>query len=209
MRSVFVVGKIRDVRQTVPLSTLMKRHFNVFGASLTTTAGKGGTFRFSVAADKIEDVKSTIRHYNMAIRDLGWWVVQDAPPALRRMNSNAYAFFKMAREEFSLIRNFRFEAEDGYLKMNDSPFLPVYLVPNKKDCWKKLASLLTELVIDYVDKDWLTAVTTEFTVPENFTTRWFKLLREQSQHELLSGEEISHAEDDMETENRNMASGGG
>jgi hypothetical protein len=207
MQAVFVVGKIRDMRQTVPLPTLVKRHFEAFGAKLYPTVGKGGTARFSVAPDKIEDVKCTIRHYNMAIRDLGWWVVQDAPPALRRMNSNAYTFFKMARDQFSLIRQFRFEAENGYLTMNDRPFLPVYLVPNKRDSWKKLAALINELVIDYVDTDWLTAVTSEFVVPENFGTRWCQILREhEKQH---ATEEFFLDENNMETATGMTASGGG
>jgi hypothetical protein len=121
LQSVFVLGKVPNVQQTVPLSTLFKRHFEKFGAKLLPTTGISKMRRFSVPAEKAEEVKHTIRHYNMAIRDLGWWVVQDAPPALRRMNSTAYAFFKFGREQQPLIRNFCFEADGGYLTMDDVP----------------------------------------------------------------------------------------
>jgi hypothetical protein len=125
------------------------------------------------------------------------------------MNSNAYAFFKVARDKYSLIRNFRFEAEDGYLKMNDSPFLPIYLVPNKRESWSELAALLTELVVDYVNQDWLTTVTMEFKVPESFTSRWCKLLRESSHHGSFSKDGAPSMVEQMESENSDAASGGG
>jgi hypothetical protein len=40
MQTVFVVGKVPDVRQTVPLTTLMKRHFDAHGAKLLPEGGR-------------------------------------------------------------------------------------------------------------------------------------------------------------------------
>jgi hypothetical protein len=193
VQSTFVVGKINNEQQTVTMNTLIKRHFERFEAKLLPVVGKSQTRRFAVPPEKVEDVKNTIRHYNTAIRDLGWWVVQDAPPALRRLNSNAYTFFKYARDQFPPLRKVRFEAENGYLKIDDSAFLPVYLVPTNRAKWKQLASLLMELAVEQTELDWLEAATSPFVLPEGFVEKWCMVLRRGQPHRVneLGG---SHAE---------------
>jgi hypothetical protein len=93
------------------------------------------------------------------------------------MNSTAYAFFKFARENYSLVRQFRLETDGGYLTMDDVPILPVYLVPAKKSFWLALAALLTDLVADYVQKDWLETATATYKIPEWFTEKWCEVLK--------------------------------
>jgi hypothetical protein len=219
MQTIFVVGKVPSVRPTVSLTTLMKRHFEQHGGKLLPTGGKSRTRRFAVPVDKIDDTKGTIRHYNMAIRDLGYWVVQDAPPALRKLNSNAFAFFKYAKDIFKILRRFRWEAEAGYVTVDELPFLPVYLVSCKKKKWKALAGLLTELVADVLEKDWLETASSALKIPDDFVTKWCAVLErdecdvppldnEGSAVEEQSAQENGAFEDeDMEEDV--VASGGG
>jgi hypothetical protein len=173
VQTIFIVGKVPKARQAVSLNTLMQRHFDVNGARLLLLVGKSMTRRFSVQLEKVKATSATVRHYNLAIRDLSYWVVQDAPPALRKMNSNAYAFFRYAKSRFSPLRRYKFEAEDGYVSVDDVPFLLVYLVPTKQSKWRSLAEPLTELVADCLSKDWLETAMTEFEPPSGFTAKCY------------------------------------
>jgi hypothetical protein len=208
LQSVFVLGKIPNEQQTVSMGTLLQRHFGKFGVKLLPAVGKAQTRRFSVPPEKVDEVKHTIRSYNLPIRDLGWWVVQDAPPALRRMNSTAYAFFKFARDHCPLLRKFRFEAEGGYLTMGEVPFLPVYLVPTKKTTWKQLAELLTELVIDHIEKDWLQTVVAGFKLPKGFSAKWCAIVQSDGGDKRDTRAE-GPSDSYMEDEDDNSAAGGG
>jgi hypothetical protein len=201
LQTIFVIGKIPNERQSVSLSTLIQRHFQVHEAKVLPVLGKAKTRRFSVPVEKVDGVKNTIRHYNLAIRDLGWWVTQDAPPALRRMNSNAYAFFKFARDRFSPLRNFHFEVEAGYVSVSDTPLLPVYLIPTKQQKWVLLAPLLTELVANYLGKDWLETAASAFSVPDDFVTRWCSVLSSEATQatvDLVVGSQVEPPDDRMD-----------
>jgi hypothetical protein len=216
IQTIFVVGKVPDSHPSVSLTTLMQRHFEQYGAKLFPQAGKSKTRRFSVPLDKVEDTKMTIRHYNLAIRDLGYWVVQDAPPALRTMNSNAFAFFKQAKDRFGVLRKFRFEAEDGYLTVNDTPFLPVYLVPVKQNKWKALAALLTELVADLLNVEWLETATSSLEVSDELKSKWCAVLQSEGEPTADSssfrGDPLTNdaeEESPMEEESINGPTGGG
>jgi hypothetical protein len=178
MQTAFVVRVIDGQTPSVSIQVLLQRHFADCGVKLLPQAGKSGVRRFIVKPDKVGRAKNEIKHYNMAIRDLGWWVVQDAPPALRAMNLVVYKFFKAAKEWFPLLRKFRFETEGGFATMNEVPIVPVYLVPRKETLWKKLASLLMEVVADFLDLEWLETACSRMVIPENFTSRWCSILKE-------------------------------
>jgi hypothetical protein len=213
MQSIFVVGKVPGTHASVSLTTLMQRHFVEHGAKLLPQQGKSRTRRFSVPMDKVESAKNTVRHYNLAIRDLGYWVVQDAPPALRKLNSNAYSFFKSAKKNFQVLRRFRFEAEGGYIMIDDVPFLPVYLVPTKQLKWKALGSLLTELVAEFLDREWLETATSQIAVPADFAGKWCTILDGVEMAEIETPSSPGEEDDEMfDAENEDepgSASGGG
>jgi hypothetical protein len=178
MQTVFVVGKVPDVRQTVSLATLMVRHFDMFDPKLQPAPVKTGPRRFTVPLVKVEGVKNVLRHYNLAIRDLGWWVAQDVPAEMRRMNSNVYSFFKWARDRERSLRGVRLDPDGGFLVMNDHPLLPIYLVPTKKRSWDALAHLLAELAASFLDRDWLeTAMSTSPVIPDSFVKGWCVILK--------------------------------
>ncbi len=193
LQTIFVIGKVPDVPQTVSLSTVLQRHFVTHGAKLLPVVGKSFTRRFSVPLDKVEATKSTVRHYNLAIRDLGWWIVQDTPPALRKMNSNAFAFFKYSKGLFKPLRHCRFDAEDGYVLMDELRLFPVYLIPTKQLQWKRLSQLLAELVADFLDVDWLDSAAAPRSVPERFLAKWCAVIK---QPEVNDGDDS----DGVETE---------
>jgi hypothetical protein len=190
MQATFVIGIIPGERPSVSVRTLLERHFSKHGAKLlaASSAVKSRVRRFSVPVENVPEVKSVIRHYNLAIRDLGWWVMQDTPPALRTLYSTAYNFFKLAKEQFTILRRFRFEAEEGYATINGTPFMPVYLIPKRQTAWKKLAALLTEVVADYLDKDWLETACSRLTVPDAFHQRWCDIIEAAKlNQQVLSG----------------------
>jgi hypothetical protein len=212
LKTIFVIGKVPKARPTISLSTLLKRHFEQVGAKLLPAVGKMRTRRFSVPEDNVDQTRDIIRMYNMAIRDLGYWIVQDAPPALRKMNSNAYAFFKMAKSIYQPLRRSRFEAEGGYVTVDDQPFLPVYMVSTKKSKWKALAALLMELVADASDNDWLEMAVEPMKIPDDFVDKWCAILQRDEVQGLEEMEEetrASDASDDEWTEPELVASGGG
>jgi hypothetical protein len=198
MQSIFVVGKVPDTRQTVNLTTLMARHFDKFGAKLQPAPVKTGPRRFSVPTDKTEEVKSVLRHYNLAIRDLGWWVAQDVPAEMRRMNSTVYSFFKYARDRERRLRGFRLEADSGYLVMNDHQLLPIYMVPSKKNSWDLLVSLLADVADSFLEHDWLeSAISTSSPVPEGFVSSWCKILKLDAPKQQMSESRIDDTDMDM------------
>ncbi len=219
LQTIFVIGKVPDARQTVTLATVLQRHFEIHGAKLLPVVGKTFTRRFSVPVDKVEATKNTMRHYNLAIRDLGWWIVQDAPPALRKMNSNAFAFFKYAKSQFKPLRRCRFDAEDGYVLMDDLRLFPVYLIPTKKSNWKPLSQLLTELLADFLEVDWLDSASAPRSVPETFVAKWCSVVKRPEANEENDGSrdavesEVRHKDDDDNdmdvTSNTNATTGGG
>jgi hypothetical protein len=208
-----VIGKVPNTRPSISLTTLIQRHFEQVGAKLMPSLGKARTRRFTVPEDKVDQTQDIIRLYNLAIRDLGYWIVQDAPPALGKMNSNAYAFFKAAKSTYSTLRRSRFEAEGGYVTMDDLPFLPVYMVTTKKSKWKALAALLSELVADVDESDWLKTAVSPLKIPDNFVDRWCAVLQrdeaqameEEASASVESGENF---EDDWPDDELGATGGG-
>jgi hypothetical protein len=213
LKTIFVIGKVPGARPTVSLMTLLQRHFVQLGAKLIPTAGKTRTCRFSVPEEKVNSTRDVIRHYNLAICDLGYWIVQDAPPALRKLNSNTFTFFKFAKDCFQPLRRFRFEAEGGYVLVDDVPFLPVYMVSSKKAKWKALATLLTELVADGLERDWLDAASTPLTILDKFVEQWCSVIQQDSspaeEMELGNKDEFNEEVNDDFLKEDQAASGGG
>jgi hypothetical protein len=196
MRTIFVIGKVPNSRQAVSLTVLLQRHFEEHGAKLLPLLGKARTRRFSVPSDKVEITKETVRHYNLAIRDLGYWVVQDSPPALRRMNSSAFAFFKFCKDRFKPLRRFRYEAEGGYVFIDDTQLFPVYMVPTKQSKWSALAKLILELTMDWLCVDWLEAASAPFELPATLMENWCAVLQsaggeEEEEPETPDDEDIT------------------
>jgi hypothetical protein len=90
--------------------------------------------------------------------------------------STSYAFFKFIKDQYQVLRRFRYEAEDGYATINGVPFLPVYLIPKRQLAWRKLGALLTEIVADFLDKDWMESACSRLTVPDTFHQRWCDII---------------------------------
>ncbi len=193
MSAIFVIGIVPGVRPSVSIRTLLDRHFSKYGGKLLPTPStvKSCTRRFSVPVENVPEVKAVIRHYNLAIRYLGWWVTQDAPPALRMLYSTSYSFFKFIKDQFQILRRFRYEAEDGYATINGVPFTPVYLIPKKQTAWKKLGGLLTELVADFLDLDWVESACSRLTVPDTFHQRWFEIIEAAKSVEVTKSFEMA------------------
>jgi hypothetical protein len=148
-----------------------------------------------------EDMTKKIADANVfGIRDHGWWIQQDLPPKLREMHSNAYTFIKLAKDRFRRLRPFVFVADDGYLVVEKTPLVPVYLIPKKKDKWGDLATVLASEIGGKVDTEWLESVVTSNVNVASLVEKWSEVL----------GVQVTCAESELQEDTmENMNEGGG
>ncbi len=175
-RNVFVLGNVPDYGSSVPLKSVIMNFFPTCGMRLMPKAGKTKVWRVTVPLDKIEETKKIAEANVFSIRDHGWWIQQDLPPKLRQMHSNAYAFIKLVREKFLRVRPFLFEADDGYLVVEKTAIVPVYLVPKKKDKWEELATVLASEIGALVESEWLENVVANNIDKERILEKWCAVL---------------------------------
>jgi hypothetical protein len=175
-RNIFVFGNVPDFGSSVSLKAVITNFFPSCGIRLMPKTGKTKVWRVSVPTDKIDDVKKIAESNVFSIRDQGWWIQQDLPPKLRQMHSNAYAFIKLLREKFLRLRPFVFEADDGYLVVEKTAIVPVYLIPKKKDKWDDLATVLASEIGALVESEWLENVVANNIDKERILEKWCAVL---------------------------------
>ncbi len=199
-RNIFVLGHVPDYGQPAPLKSVIANFFPKCEVKLLPKAGKANVWRISVPMGK-EDMTKKIADANVfGIRDHGWWIQQDLPPKLREMHSNAYTFIKLAKDRFRRLRPFVFVADDGYLVVEKTPLVPVYLIPKKKDKWGDLATVLASEIGGKVDTEWLESVVTSNVNVASLVEKWSEVL----------GVQVTCAESELQEDTmENMNEGGG
>jgi hypothetical protein len=198
-RNIFVLGHVPDYDQPAPLKSVISNFFLKCEMKLLPKTGKTKVWRVSVPMGKEELTKKIAEANVFGIRDHGWWIQQDLPPKLREMHSNAYAFIKMAKDRFLRLRRKVFEAEDGYLFLDKTPLVPVYLIPKKKDKWNDLATVLAAEIGGLDDTEWLESVVSNNIDVTSVVEKWSEVL----------GVQISCAESVPEENFVNSNEGGG
>jgi hypothetical protein len=113
--------------------------------------------RVVVHPEDVHTLKLRIRDGWRNARDLGWWVGQENPVDLRQMETNAFRFIMETKTECDGLRKFYLEVDEGFLRFQGAPFLPVYMVPSEKELWPKLAPVLLLMVeslraVSWVDR---------------------------------------------------------
>jgi hypothetical protein len=111
--------------------------------------------RVVIHPDDVHTMKLRVRDGWRNAKDLGWWVGQENPADLRQMQANAYRFIMATKNECDGLRKFFLEAEEGFLRFQGAPFLPVYMVPTNEDLWPKLAPVLLKMVESIRSVSWI------------------------------------------------------
>jgi hypothetical protein len=175
-RNIFVLGQVPDFGQPVSLRVLLTSFFQKIEVKTLPKPPKSKVWRVSVPTDKASEMRSIMDANVFAIRDHGWWIQQDLPPKLRQMHSNAYAFVKFARDSFRRLRPTTFDVEDGYLHIENTPIVPVYLIPKKKANWKDLATVLVTEAGSLPDTEWLESVVKGSIDQTSLMSKWCTIL---------------------------------
>ncbi len=175
-RNIFVLGNVPDFGPVAPLKSVILNFFPKCDMKSLPKAGKTKVWRVSVQMEKVDEVKKISEVNVFSIRDHGWWIQQDLPLKLRQMHSNAYTFIKLLKDRFLRLRLFVYEAEDGYLVVEKTPIVPVYLIPKKRDKWEELATVLASEIGGLVETEWLKSVLTNNIDPKSILEKWCAVL---------------------------------
>jgi hypothetical protein len=100
-------------------------------------------------------MKIRIRDNWRAVKDVGWWIGQENPADLRQMEINAIRFVMETKMVCNELRRFYVEVEDGFLRFQGAPFLPVYMVPFGKEKWAHLAKILLKILQSFRSMNWV------------------------------------------------------
>jgi hypothetical protein len=111
--------------------------------------------RVTVHRDDVHVMKLRVCDGWRGARDLGWWVGQENPVDLRQMETNAFRFIMETKKECEGLRRFYLEVDDGFLRFQGAPFLPVYMIPADKELWPRLAEVLLKMVKSLRAVSWI------------------------------------------------------
>ncbi len=156
-------------------------YFSNFHLKILASTGISKTVRFTVepknpATTKVGDFEAVLKSIVMGVRGDGWWIQQELPATLCQMYSNAYQFFKAVKSEFKVLRRYVFDAQDGYITMDGTRIVPVYLVPKNRAVWKELGGVLLNIVASFLTVDWLDSMTSQLTVDQSHVDEWMEIV---------------------------------
>jgi hypothetical protein len=164
-------------------------YFSNFHLKILASTGISKTVRFTVepknpATTKVGDFEAVLKSVVMAVRGDGWWIQQELPATLRQMYSNAYQFFKAVKSEFKVLRPYVFDAQDGYITMDGTRIVPVYLVPKNRAVWKDLGGVILNIVASFLTVDWLDSMTSQLTVEQSHIDEWMEIVGAKHEKQL-------------------------
>jgi hypothetical protein len=165
-KQTFLVGVVEQLTENGAQLRPKLRYAEVarrFFQGLRHTVGPLGTAqssglplgRVTVHPDDVHTMKIRVRDNWRAVKDVGWWIGQENPADLRQMQINAIRFVMETKVECNELRRFYVEVEDGFLRFQGAPFLPVYMVPTDKGKWPKLAEVLLKILKSLRSLNWV------------------------------------------------------
>jgi hypothetical protein len=203
---------VTGVRPSVkPFKQVIATYFPGFKLKVLASTGASKIVRFAVEPNPQGDVslqnfETVLKSSIISIRGDGWWFQQELPPTLRQMYSNAYKFFKETKTEYPLIRPFMLDVVGGFVTIDETKVVPVYLVPKNKAVWKQLGGVLQNVVASFLTMDWLDSMAGKLTVEQSHVDEWLSILGAKSELPMLSSppmyDAVSNGEN-MDTENVN------
>jgi hypothetical protein len=165
-KQTFLVGVIENINnegaQMRPLLNF-RQFVSRFFEGIRYEEGKLGTAqstglplgRVMVHMDDVHTMKLRVRDGWRNSRDLGWWVGQETPVDLRQMETNAFRFIMETKSMCDELRRFYLEVDDGFVRFQGAPFLPVYMIPVDKELWPELAGVLLKMVLSVKSASWV------------------------------------------------------
>ena len=161
-RHVFVMGHVNDdhgnpTPTKMSAKEILQKYFATVDYELltTNTNSVSQVRRFRVHPAHIAVTKQMARDINSEIRSIGWWIQQETPNELRRMNGVAVKFFVEAKKVEPALRKYNFDVECGYITINGSEMVPVFMIPEDTQKWSQLATLLVDIVKESTNLPWL------------------------------------------------------
>lgn len=165
-KQTFLVGVVENINENgAQMRPLLNfKHFvSKFFEGVRYEVGKLGLAqstglplgRVTVHREDVHAMKLRVRDGWRGARELGWWVGQENPVDLRQMETNAFRFIMETKKECDGLRRFYLEVDDGFLRFQGSPFLPVYMIPTDKELWPQLAEVLLKIVQSLRAVSWI------------------------------------------------------
>jgi hypothetical protein len=111
--------------------------------------------RVTVHPEDVHTMKIRARDNWRVVKDVGWWIGQENPADLRQMQINAIRFVMETKTVCNELRRFYVEVEDGFLRFQGAPFIPVYMVPTNKEKWPELANILLKILVSLRSLNWV------------------------------------------------------
>ncbi len=163
----FLVGEVErkaedgvQLRPAIPYSQVVRESFDGVRYKLgpLSTARSNGLKlgKVFVHPEDVHLMKLRCRDTWRATREMGWWIGQENPADLRRMEVNAFRFIMEAKNTCVELKRYYIEAEEGFIRYARVPFLPVFLVPEDQEKWPELAPILGKMVQSIQSKNWVT-----------------------------------------------------
>jgi hypothetical protein len=212
--------KITGIRPSAkPFKHIAATYFPNFKLNIIASTSASKVIRFTVESQQshgdapTENFETVLKNCVIAIRGDGWWFQQELPPTLRQMYSNAYKFFKETKSDYPLIRLFVLDVADGYVTIDETKVVPVYLVPKNKSVWKDLGGVLQNIVASFLTMDWLDSMAGKLSVEQSHVDEWLSILGSKSELPSVSipltFDAASRGGETMDTDNQSSINQGG
>jgi hypothetical protein len=142
--------------------------------------------RVKVHPDDLHTMKIRTRDNWRAVKDVGWWIGQQENPVdLRQMQIKAIRFVMETKTMCDGLRRFYVEVEDGFLRLQGAPFLPVYMVPTDKEKWHELSNIFHKMLLSLRSLNWIDRFRRGLRkVDSSLVLEWNAVLQQSSSLEL-------------------------
>ena len=182
-RHVFVVGHVTNdhgtpIPTTITVKDILLKYFSTVDYELLTTNPSSVTNvrRFRVHPSHIPVTKQMARDLNPELRSHGWWIQQETPNELRKMNSMATKFFMEVKKLQPALRRYNFDVDCGFITIDGAVVLPVFMVTEDGRKWNELSELLVEIVRASLNLPWLLRMATPIKIEYEMLQKWGKVV---------------------------------
>lgn len=212
-RHVFVVGHAMDaagnpVHTILTVKEVLLKYFSTVDYELLTTNPNSVTSvrRFRVHPAHPSVTKQIARDINSELCSKGWWIQQETPNKLRKINGVATKFFMEAKKTEPTLRRYTFEVDCGYITIDGTSILPVFMIPEDIQKWAGLAKLLAESVKVLLDLPWLQQMANPVKIDFDVLKKWGQIIGHKPTRALYNSviglSEPQNLVDDSVNENR-------
>jgi hypothetical protein len=179
MANCFAMGRVTDavVGYVSPPKTaqqVLDRYFGGLTFEFAQAPGKSQIKRLRVDKQSLQDFRANLEVYEFQIRSDGWWLVQDLPPDLRLLRSNAFKFFKEARSMYETVKATFLDVslETGCVVIDGVEFVPIYLIPRVQKKWPVLFPIFQRAVEEVLGIEWVEKKSAVLSISHELLQEW-------------------------------------